>query len=217
MTNIIIIPARSGSKRLKNKNLLKLNNLTLVEKTIKFAKKIKNIDKIIVSSNNLKVLNYKKKYKNILFIKRPKTLATSKSLLIDTVFYLNNFFDKSFNNIIILQPTSPYRSIKFINNLWLNFISLTRTCKSTVSVSKETLSNKRKFVLKKGYLFSKKKNKKESFYEANGNFFMVNMNFLMKFKCFVKSSFSRGSIILLNKHIIDIDTKDDYKLAKRYA
>ena len=117
MTNIVIIPARSGSKRLKNKNLLKLNNLTLVEKTIKFAKKIKNIDKIIVSSNNLKVLNYKKKYKNILFIKRPKTLATSKSLLIDTVFYLNNFFDKSFNNIIILQPTSPYRSIKFINNV----------------------------------------------------------------------------------------------------
>ena len=217
MTNIVIIPARSGSKRLKNKNLLKLNNLTLVEKTIMFAKKIKNIDKIIVSSNNLKVLNYKKKYKNILFIKRPKSLATSKSLLIDTVFYLNNFFDKIFNNIIILQPTSPYRSIKFINNVWLNFISLTRICKSTVSVSKETLSNKRKFVIKKGYLFSKKKNKKESFYEANGNFFMVNMNFLMKFKCFVKSSFSRGSIILLNKHIIDIDTKDDYKLAKRYA
>ena len=43
MTNIIIIPARSGSKRLKNKNLLKLNNLTLVEKTIMFAKKIKTI------------------------------------------------------------------------------------------------------------------------------------------------------------------------------
>ena len=61
MSNIIIIPARSGSKRLKNKNLLKLNNLSLVERAIIFSKKIKHIDKIIVSSNNIKILNYKKK------------------------------------------------------------------------------------------------------------------------------------------------------------
>ena len=60
MSNIIIIPARSGSKRLKNKNLLKLNNLSLVERAIIFSKKIKHIDKIIVSSNNIKILNYKK-------------------------------------------------------------------------------------------------------------------------------------------------------------
>ena len=41
MSNIIIIPARSGSKRLKNKNLLKLENKTLVERTIIFSQKVK--------------------------------------------------------------------------------------------------------------------------------------------------------------------------------
>ena len=89
MINVIIIPARAGSVRLKNKNILKINNQTLVERTLIFSKKIKNIDKIIVSSNDLKVLAYSKKFKNIYFIKRPKSLSTSKSLLIDTVNYLN--------------------------------------------------------------------------------------------------------------------------------
>ena len=216
MSNIIIIPARSGSKRLKNKNLLKLNNLSLVERAIIFSKKVKHIDQIIVSSNNIKILNYKKKYKNIDFIKRPKVLSTNKSLLIDTVIYLNNLFDKRFKNIIILQPTSPYRSIKFINKTWLKFISLKKKYKSTVSVSKETLSDKKKFIIKRLLVFKKKK-KKGKFFEANGNFFMINMNFIKRFKCFVKSGLSAGSIILAKNQIIDIDTKEDYKIAKRYT
>ena len=45
---------------------------------------------------------------------------------------------------------------------------------------------------------------------------MVNMEFLMKFKKFVKSGYSIGSIIHKNKYIIDIDTKKDYNLALRF-
>ena len=123
MINVIIIPARAGSVRLKNKNTLKINNQTLVERTLIFSKKIKNIDKIIVSSNDLKVLAYSKKFKNIYFIKRPKSLSTSKSLLIDTVNYLNKSFDKKFENILILQPTSPYRSSNLINSNWIKFLN----------------------------------------------------------------------------------------------
>ena len=41
MKILVIIPARKGSKRLKHKNILKLGNIPLVERTIKFAKKIK--------------------------------------------------------------------------------------------------------------------------------------------------------------------------------
>ena len=67
MMNVIIIPARSGSQRLKNKNLLMIGKKTLIEKTIIFSKKIRNIDQIIVSSNDLRILSYEKKFKNIIF------------------------------------------------------------------------------------------------------------------------------------------------------
>ena len=215
MRNIIIIPARSGSKRLKNKNLLKLENKTLVERTIIFSQKVKDVDKIIVSSDHKDILKYQKKFQNITFIKRPQKLSSSKSLLIDTVKHLYKLSKKDFKNVLILQPTSPFRSISLINNKWKKFIKLKKKYKSIVSISKETISNKRKFFIKSGVLVQKK-NEKNNSYEANGNFFMVNMEFLMKFKKFVKSGYSIGSIIHKNKYIIDIDTKKDYNLALRF-
>ena len=113
MTNVIIIPARSGSQRLKNKNLLKINQKTLVERTLIFSKKIKFIDKIIVSSNNHKILNYKDKYKNVYFIERPKNYSLNKSILIpnnikqnflelenesDRIIFIDNFLDSIIEN-----------------------------------------------------------------------------------------------------------------------
>lgn len=216
MINVIIIPARAGSVRLKNKNILKINKLTLVERTLIFSKKIKNVDKIIVSSNDLKVLAYSKKFKNIHFIKRPKSLSTSKSLLIDTVNYLNKLFDKKFDNILILQPTSPYRSLNLINSNWIKFLNKRKKYKSSISISKGTNIKKRFFLIKKNYLILSKKNNETNKYQANGNFFMVNINFLKKFKKFVISHFTEGTVINNKKNMIDIDTKQDYILATKF-
>ncbi len=215
MINVVIIPARAGSKRLKNKNMLKIKKKTLVERTIIFSKKIKNIDKIIVSSNDPKVLAYSKKFKNIYFIKRPKNLSTSKSLLIHTVNYLNELFDKKFKNILVLQPTSPYRSINSINQNWIKFIKKRKKFKSNVSVSKGNNLLKKKFLIKKNHLIFRKENNGVN-YEANGNFFMVNIEFLRKFKKFVTSHFTEATIVNYKKNMIDIDTKQDYILATKY-
>ena len=216
MINVIIIPARAGSARLKNKNILKINKQTLVERTLIFSKKIKNVDKIIVSSNDLKVLAYSKKFKNIHFIKRPKSLSTSKSLLIDTVNYLNKSFGKKFDNILILQPTSPYRSLNLINSIWIKFLNKRKKYKSSISISKGTNIKKRFFLIKKNHLILSKKNNETNKYQANGNFFMVNINFLKKFKKFVISHFTEGTVINNKKNMIDIDTKQDYILATKF-
>ena len=56
-----IIPARKGSKSIKNKNLLKINNKTLIEIAINSAKKSKFLSDIVVTSDNLKILNLAKK------------------------------------------------------------------------------------------------------------------------------------------------------------
>ena len=216
MKNTIIIPARAGSKRLIKKNFLIFNNKTLVERTIVFSKKIKNIDQIIVSSDSFEISHLKKKYKDILFLKRPKYLSTDKSLITSTIYYLYNLFDKSFKNIMILQPTSPYRSLNYINSQWSKFIDLKKRYKSCASVSRGKNIDKKKFKIKYNTLILQVKKKNINLYEANGNFFMANMEFLKRYKRFIVSEKTIASVIKSKKNIIDIDTKKDYKLALKY-
>jgi len=216
MKNTIIIPARAGSKRLKNKNFLIFNDKSLMERTITFSKKINNIDQIIVSSDSSEISNLKKKYKDILFLKRPKHLSTDKSLIINTINYLYNIFDKKFKNLMILQPTSPYRSIKHINNEWSKFIHLKKKFKSCASVSKGKNADKKKFNIKNNTLILLEEKKKVISYEANGNFFMANMKFLKRYKKFIVSEKTIASVIKSKKNVIDIDTKKDYNLALKY-
>ena len=70
MKNLIIIPARKGSKRIKNKNLLKVLNKPLITWTIDYAKKLeKKKYEIVVSSdsNKIRKICEKKNNLNILF------------------------------------------------------------------------------------------------------------------------------------------------------
>jgi CMP-N,N'-diacetyllegionaminic acid synthase len=52
---VIIIPARKGSRRLKNKNIIKLGSKNLVERTIIFAKKLVKKNCIILSTDSKKI------------------------------------------------------------------------------------------------------------------------------------------------------------------
>ena len=57
MNVLAIIPARSGSKGIKNKNIKKINNVTLIEKAYTVAKKSKIFDQIIISTDSIKYQN----------------------------------------------------------------------------------------------------------------------------------------------------------------
>ena len=59
---ICIIPARKGSKRIKNKNIIKLNNIPLIGHVIKTALKSKIFSKVIVSTDSKKIQSIAKKY-----------------------------------------------------------------------------------------------------------------------------------------------------------
>ncbi|KKL58367.1 hypothetical protein LCGC14_2226100 [marine sediment metagenome] len=63
MNKIIgLIPARAGSKRIKNKNIKLLNGKPLIAYTIKAASKSILIDATIVSTNSVKIAMLSKKY-----------------------------------------------------------------------------------------------------------------------------------------------------------
>ncbi len=117
---IAIIPARSGSQGLKNKNILKLNGKSLIGYTIEAALKSKKISKVIVSTNSEKIAKIAKSFGASVPFLRPKNLATSKSKSIDTYIYTINKIEeqtnKHINSFICLLPTCPLRDSKDIDN-----------------------------------------------------------------------------------------------------
>ncbi|MCR6573847.1 acylneuraminate cytidylyltransferase family protein [Campylobacter insulaenigrae] len=116
---LAIIPARGGSKGIKNKNLTLLRGKPLLYYTIKAAKESKYIDKIVLSSDNDDILSYGKS-QGIEILKRPEELALDDTTSDQVVFHtLANY--KNYESAILLQPTSPLRTNKHIDEAFCIF------------------------------------------------------------------------------------------------
>jgi CMP-N,N'-diacetyllegionaminic acid synthase len=116
---IAIIPARSGSKRLVNKNIRNLNGKSLIEWTIASAKSSKLLDKIFVSTDSKKIRDIAIGQKiNIPFM-RPLSIAIDKSPTWELVIHALEKFrkkDEKYDYIALLEPTSPLRKKNDIDN-----------------------------------------------------------------------------------------------------
>ena len=113
-TFLAIIPARGGSKRLPRKNVLDLAGKPLIAWSIEAGLKSKYIDKVIVTSDDDEILGIAKQYGSET-IKRPNELASDTATSFDALKHtINN--TNSYDYIILLQPTSPLRDFKHIDD-----------------------------------------------------------------------------------------------------
>ena len=121
---IALIPARSGSKRIKNKNIKLFGSHPLIAYTIFLAQQTKIFSRIIVSTDNAKIAEIAKYYGAEVPFLRPSKFATDSSPDIEWLKYTlikikaaNNY--KYFS---ILRPTSPFRTASMIQNAWNIFL-----------------------------------------------------------------------------------------------
>lgn len=214
-----IIPARKSSKRLPNKNKLDLCGKPLIAWTIEAAKESKYIDNIIISSDDMDIMDIAKRY-SVQFIKRPDILATDEAKTIDVIIDVINKLKISYDFVILLQPTSPLRNHKHIdqaiellieknadaiislcemdhNPLWSNILKDDLSLKGFIS---ENIKNKRSQELTK-------------YYRINGAIYICKTSILLKEKTF----FIENNIFayVMDKYSsIDIDDEFDFNFAK---
>ena len=117
---LAIIPARSGSKRLPNKNIKILCGKPLIAWSIESALNSKYIDEVVVSTDSTLYADIAKSYgANIPFL-RPKELSEDKTPTFDviehTIEFYKNHMNKEFDYIVLLEPTSPLRESYDIDN-----------------------------------------------------------------------------------------------------
>ena len=112
---LVVIPARAGSQRIKDKNLIKIKNKTLIEYSFGIIKDLKIEKQTYVTTDSLKIFNISKKY-SLNCIKRPKNISKNKSKIEEALLHLLN--NKKVHNyykwILLMQPTSPLREKKTI-------------------------------------------------------------------------------------------------------
>ena len=225
--NLAIIIARKNSKRLKNKNLLKIGKYNLIQMTLIEALKVKELKKIIINSDIKNIEKYfnfltKKELNKIIFIKRKTHLSNDKaksvSVVLDTIKEIKN---SKYSVVTLLLPTCPLRKAKDIK---LGIKNLSKEVSTVISVNKSDFPpqfhfyKNKKNILKPVYkntplLKSETRMQivPESF-RPNGAFYISKIKNLFKNKNFFKGKIK--GVEMPAKRSIDIDTIEDLKLAR---
>jgi CMP-N-acetylneuraminic acid synthetase len=180
---LALIPARGNSKRIKNKNLRNLNGKPLIFWSIDAAKKSKYIKEICVTSDSQAILEYSKK-KKIKTILRPKKLANDIIHAEKAMIHAYQFLNEKFDYVIMLQPTSPLRATKHIDEAiekiyYSKKDSLLSVYKNSYFIWKKSKNNFHpiNYDLKK-----RPRHQDVNFYQENGAIYITKPNILLQNK-----------------------------------
>tara|TARA_B100001175_G_C19410756_1_gene590992 strand:- start:368 stop:1042 length:675 start_codon:yes stop_codon:yes gene_type:complete len=218
----IVIPARKGSRSIKNKNLIKLKNKPLIQYTFDQIKKINCLKFILSDSEKIKSIAKKNKI-NADYI-RPKSTSLSITSMDKTIFHFAKWSIDKFNidYVIILQPTSPLRSESDIRKS-MNIMKSNRY-KSLFSVSESLehpyesvhINDKKKswrYVLKKSKKFYRRQDFDINSYFINGAIYIIERNYLLKYKKIISNL---NYYIKMNKsRSLDVNDLNDLYIAKK--
>lgn len=221
---LCIIPARSGSKGIPNKNIMNFKGLPLIAWSIKQAQSSKHFDKIkiIVSTDSKKYADIARKYGAETPFLRPVSISRDNSLDIDffkhCVKYLENK-EKYFSDIILhLRPTSPNRKISDIDHCIDLFTKNMKKYDSLRTVSVLDKSPFKSYIIKNKKLiplFNKIKDIKEPYNSCRQNLpsTYIHNGYIDIFKtCLLDKNTISGKKILpyiIKEKFLDIDNYED--------
>jgi CMP-N,N'-diacetyllegionaminic acid synthase len=137
MKILAIIPARGGSKGVPGKNIKLLGGKPLLAYTSEIALKSRYLTEIIVSTEDEKIVEVAKDLGIEVPFRRPIELAKDDTPTIDVIIHALEWYKKQnifFDSVCLLQPTSPFRTVEFLNSAIEKFIE--KNTDSLISVQK---------------------------------------------------------------------------------
>jgi len=141
LKTLAVIPARGGSKRLENKNIKSFGGFPLIVFSIAIAKQLDFIDRVIVSTEDEKISQIANHFGANVFDRNPM-YSTDSALPID---YLKEIYEHyiekgvKYDHILLLQPTSPLRTISFLKGGYEQHLKNLDSTSSTISIKEEKI------------------------------------------------------------------------------
>ena len=221
MKNIAIIPARSGSKGIKDKNIRSLCGKPLMAYTIEAAIKSGEFSEVMVPTDSEIYEIIAKQYgANVPFLRSAKTATDTASSwdMVEEVLDRYREREQEFDTFCLLQPTSPLRNASDIRDAYQLFREKADFAVVSVCEAEHSplwcghLPADREFV---GFLDQENMKQRQAggtFYRLNGAIYIVDTKkFINEKYLYQKGSYA---YIMPQDRSVDIDTEIDFRLAE---
>lgn len=219
MKNIAIIPARGGSKRIKNKNIKLFYGKPIIQRTFEIIKKSKIFDEIYISTESNKIIRVCKSVGLKSFIRRPKTLSGHKVGIREVMQHAIKKLDKKIDiiNVCCIFPCSPFLNVK---NLKKALLKVNLNKKYLVhAVSRFSHPPERRLLMKKNGILSpyNEKNMSKNTQSFSPSYYDLGQFYFSHKSVWFNSSknVKRVGIEISNWESVDIDNIDDWSFAEK--
>lgn len=225
---IAIIPARGGSKRLPNKNILPLGGIPLIVHSILYAQQNKAIiDAIYVSTNDEAIKEIAIQY-GAKVIDRPESLSGDLDPTVTALRHVLEILDFEVENVVLLQPTNPLRPKELLKEAYEVFQNGNYDSLFTVSRNDQKLGKIEdgKFI-PFNYEIGQRSQDLEPLYFENGLLYISKAKLILPYDiaCPERSQMFRGDSKIISERAysfkvdsifgkLDIDIQDDFDYAE---
>lgn len=215
---LVIIPARGGSKGIPLKNIKLLAGKPLIYYSIDVARQITSDVNICVSTDSDKIIEVVRKYGLEVPFKRPEYLATDTATTNDVILHAIQFYEslgKNYDILLLLQPTSPFRNKKQIEEAFNSFtqdIDMVVSVKQSHAVSTLCIENNKGLLescFNKNYLG---RQNFQEFFEYNGAIYIINIKKLKEKG--LSGLTEKRKYLMDDATSLDIDTHLDWEIAE---
>ena len=219
--DICLIPARSGSKRLKNKNILNFFGKPVISISIETAVKSKLFDKVVVSTNSNKIAGISKKYGASILFKRPKKISNDHASDQDVIEHFINYMkiqNLKIRFLCYIYPINPLLKVSTLKKC--KKLLIKSKSKRVITVGKFSYPIQRALIKNKigNFNFREKKNKAKRSQDFNTCYHDAAQCYwfdLRKIKNIRETDDKIKAIELKKFEFLDIDTKQDFKNLKQ--
>ena len=214
MNNVVaIIPARGGSKRLPQKNILPLGDLPLIAHSIVYAK-TNGIEKVIVTTDDATIKAVALEY-GAQVIDRPAYLATDTSPTIDALKHVVVSLPEMYEDVILLQPTNPLRPKHLLKDAYQIYQQNNNDSLFTVTQNHHKLGKIHQHKFEPfNYTMGQRSQDLEPLYYENGLLYIAKRQLILESKLI--GTHMHAYIVTHPFAKVDIDTQEDFDLAKFY-
>ncbi len=223
---IAIIPARGGSKRVPRKNIKLLNGKPLIHYTIETALQCNLIDKVIVSTDEDEIAEISKQINGVEVVKRSSSLSNDSAKSIDVIKHVIKKYNNKgffFENVVLLQPTCPFRKLEtlyraidiLLNQNCDSVISHTRLLYPHPNRVKTIDSNKNISPYCEAELENVSQKDLPLAYYRDGSIYATKTEVILNENSFFGKK--QKAVILEEENAINIDTESDWYYAEYYA